>query len=98
MLNRKLTEMETDTRAKEKDYASQLNEMQQLIKKQKEDLRSLHFKLDSLEEEFAQTKLKLSESEGRIIGLENEIVKVESKVDLFYPFNFGVFRLTFFFQ
>ena len=79
MLNRKLTEMETDNRAKEKDYIGQLNEMQHLIKKQKDDLRSMALKLDSLEEELSQTKLKLSASEGRVIGLENEIVKLESK-------------------
>ena len=79
MLNRKLTEMESDNRTKEKDYTGQLNEMHQLSKKQKEDLRCMNMKLESLEEEFAQTKLKLSASEGRVIGLENEIVKVESK-------------------
>jgi len=78
MLNRKLTEMESDNRTKEKDYIGQLNEMHQLSKKQKDELRCMHLKLDSLEEELSQTKLKLSASEGRVIGLENEIVKVES--------------------
>ena len=36
-------------------------------------------KLDAMEEAFSETKLKLSASEGRVIGLENEIVRIESK-------------------
>ena len=77
MLLRKLGEMEDELRSKERDYRCQINESHQLSKRQKDDIRTLTVKLDSLEEEIAETKLKLSASEGRVTGLENEIVKIE---------------------
>ena len=77
MLHRKLAEMEDEVRLKERDYLGQLSEGQQISKRQKDDIRTLAVKLESLEEELAETKLKLSASEGRVTGLENEIVKIE---------------------
>ena len=83
-MQRKLLELENDCRAKERDYDGQLCEAQQHAKKQKDDLRSLSVKLKSLEEEFAEVKMKLSASEGRVTGLENEIVKIESRLNVFF--------------
>ena len=77
MLHRKLAEMEDESRLKERDYLGQISEQHQLSKRQKDDIRSLAVKLDTIEEELAETKLKLSASEGRVTGLENEIVKIE---------------------
>ena len=77
MLHRKLAEMEDEVRLKERDYLGQLSESSQISKRQKDDIRTLAVKLDTLEEELAETKLKLSASEGRVTGLENEIVKIE---------------------
>ena len=57
----------------------QLAEAHAMSKKQKGDLRGLEVKIDGLEEDLAENKLKLSASEGRVTGLENEIVKVEGK-------------------
>ena len=80
MLHRKLAEMEDESRCKERDYLGQLAETHQLSKRQKDDIRNFTVKLDALEEELAETKLKLSASEGRVTGLENEIVKIEGKL------------------
>lgn len=77
MLQRKLGELEDELRSKERDYRCQMGETHQQSKRQKDDIRTLTLKLDSLEEELAEIKLKLSASEGRVTGLENEIVKIE---------------------
>lgn len=79
LLHRKYAELEDESRAKERDYLEQLSEAHTLSKKQKGDLRGLEVKIDGLEEDLAENKLKLSASEGRVTGLENEIVKVEGK-------------------
>lgn len=79
MLQRKLAELEDDSRLKERDYLEQLAESAAISKKQKEELRGMAAKLEAVDEDLAENKLKLSAAEGRIAGLENEIVKVEGK-------------------
>ena len=78
LLSRKLNEIEEESRAKERDYLEQLAEVHTFGKKQKSDIRGLECKIDALEEELADHKMKLSASEGRVNGLENEMVKTES--------------------
>ena len=76
-------------RAKERDYLEQLAEAHSFAKRQKTDIRSLEGKIDSLDEELADNKMKLSASEGRVNGLENEMVKTEGR--LLNSFEFKMF-------
>ena len=62
----------------------QLAEAHSFAKKQKTDIRSLEGKIDSLDEELAENKMKLSASEGRVNGLENEMVKTEGVLNFYF--------------
>lgn len=77
LLTRKLAEMDEEFRLRERDYLGQLAEGNSMEKRLKEDQRNLLNKLDNLDDELAENKLKLSAAEGRVTGLENELVKLE---------------------
>lgn len=88
----------------ESDLNSQVGEYYQQTKTLKEEVRNLVLKSESLDEDLTETKLKLSASEGRVVGLENEIVKLESRFyikieifDLIFLNSVEVLKMTLFF-
>ena len=77
-LQRQIAEIRHENKAAEADLTCQVDEYYQQTKALKEEVKTLVLKAECLEEDLIETRFKLSASEGRVVGLENEITKVES--------------------
>lgn len=76
-LQRKLSEVEGDFRLREKDLLGSLEEARGNEKKLLDNARNLEIKLDNAQAEASELSLRLSAAEGRVHGLEAELVRVE---------------------
>ena len=76
-LQRKMAELEDDSRLKEKENQLTLEDNRRTECKQEEQRRQLEGLLDSSTSEIADLKLHLSGAEGRVNALEAQLARVE---------------------
>ena len=77
MLARKQQELEETLSATEREFSNAISDHKDIQNKLKDEVRSLSQGLQSREQECADLKIRLSDSEGRASGLEVELSKTE---------------------
>lgn len=77
-LQRKLTEVEAETRATEKELVDSLAESHSNEKKLRDELHTLEMKMQQASVVGEGLQLHLSTAEGRLHGLEAELAKAEA--------------------
>ena len=77
-LTRRIGEAEEDTRVREKDLSTALEESRRGEIKAQDKVKNLENILDNATQDNSDLKLKLSGAEGRITGLEAQLARMES--------------------